>query len=191
MHDVLISFGANLGDTRATLRAAEERLAGLSFVRNLRRGACLVTAPVGGEAGDADFLNTVFRVDVAEDVSPDEFLSRLQEIEAALGRERNSRWGARKIDLDILLFGDRVVDDRPRLVIPHPLLPWRRFVLDCAAEVAGDMVHPLTGLTVKELSERLNHADENFRFTPSTREMLLRHLTEEMLATVEADVRNR
>ncbi len=165
-HDVLVAFGANLGDVHATLMAAETRLRAFSFVWNLRRGTCVKTRPVGGMPGDADFLNTVFRMEVAQEITPDDFLSALQNTEAALGRERHSRWAARKIDLDLLLFGTCEVDDAPRLTVPHPLLPWRRFVLEPAVSVAADMLHPPTGLTLGQLAKNLQETDSDFAFTP-------------------------
>ncbi|MDO4550066.1 MAG: 2-amino-4-hydroxy-6-hydroxymethyldihydropteridine diphosphokinase [Planctomycetia bacterium] len=163
-HDVLIGFGANLGDVQKTLVQAEAYLCELPFTDAFCRGECLFTVPVGGNSQDANFLNTVFRLKIAENVTPHDLLIHLKKIEKILGRESHSRWEARKIDLDLLLFDELILDDWPQLMIPHPLIPWRRFVLDAAIHVAGDMIHAPTGLTLINLAEHLYGA-ENFSFT--------------------------
>jgi len=82
-------------------------------------------------------------------------LGCLQRIEDQLGRRRTERWGPRTIDLDLLLY-DKLVLDTPSLVLPHPRMAWRRFVLQPATEVAGTMVHPIIGWTVARLLEHLD-----------------------------------
>jgi deoxyadenosine/deoxycytidine kinase len=84
-------------------------------------------------------------------------LNSLQQIENRLGRRRAERWGSRTIDLDLLLY-DELALDTPSLVLPHPRMAWRRFVLEPAAEVAGAMLHPTTCWTVARLLEHLNSA---------------------------------
>jgi deoxyadenosine/deoxycytidine kinase len=81
----------------------------------------------------------------------------VQQIENSLGRRRAERWGSRTVDLDLLLYDDLVLND-PSLVLPHPRMAWRRFVLEPAAEVAGTMLHPTIGWTIARLLEHLNLA---------------------------------
>ncbi len=118
------------------------------MVRSSRR---YDTAPIGRAAG-ARFLNAAAELTTV--LTPLALLERLQEIEADLGRTRNVRWGARTIDLDLLLWGEEVIHT-PRLTVPHPALWQRRFVLDPLAEIAPDAWHPVFRLKVADLRDRL------------------------------------
>ena len=86
---------------------------------------------------------------------PQALLAEFQKVEADLGRQRNEHWGPRTIDLDLLLYDDLTLAD-PDLVVPHPRMAWRRFVLEPAAEVAPEMLHPGTGWTIARLLDHLN-----------------------------------
>jgi 2-amino-4-hydroxy-6-hydroxymethyldihydropteridine diphosphokinase len=149
----LIGLGSNLGDRQAMLAAAVARLGRRPQIEIVRQSDWLETRPAGGPPGQAAFLNGA--VVVQTSLSPDELLAALQQIEAELGRQRGERWGPRAIDLDLLLYDD-VTLATPRLVLPHPQMAWRRFVLEPACQVVPDMPHPGTGWTIARLLENLN-----------------------------------
>lgn len=140
-----LSLGSNLEDRAANLRAAIAQLdvAG----RVLAVSAMYETQPV--DVPDQPwFLNCVAAI--ATDKPPRELLQLALQVEAAMGRLRMRDKGARKIDIDIVLFGDRIVDE-PGLRIPHPSMHQRRFVLEPLVEIAPDVCHPEFAKTVREL----------------------------------------
>jgi 2-amino-4-hydroxy-6-hydroxymethyldihydropteridine diphosphokinase len=142
---VYLSLGSNLGDREANLREAVKELE--SAGRLLARSSFYETQPV--DVPDQPwFLNCVAAIDT--DKTPRELLQLALKIEAAMGRLRMRDKGPRKIDIDLVLFGDRIVDE-PGLKIPHPGMPRRRFVLEPLVEIAPDARHPEIGKTVREL----------------------------------------
>ena len=155
MAQCLIGLGSNLGDRAALLDAAIAMLDGLVGTTVVARSRYHETSPVGGPAGQDAFLNGAVLVETA--LTPDRLLTEIGTIERNLGRQRVERWGARAIDLDLLLFDDLVVDTG-RLQLPHPRMAWRRFVLVPACEVAPAMPHPKIGWTVAQLLKHLDTA---------------------------------
>ncbi len=151
----LIGLGSNLGDRRKSLDDAVARLDGHTQMRLTGTSSFLETCPIGGPPGQSAYLNGAIVAETS--LPPPQVLEVLQQIETDLGRRREVPWGPRPIDLDLLLY-DRLVLDTPSLVLPHPRMAWRRFVLRPAAEVAGSMVHPPTGWTVARLLEHLDTA---------------------------------
>ena len=138
MAQVYLSLGSNLGDRAATLEAALRALKGFGDVRINRRSSLYETAPMG-KTDQPDFYNIVIEVETA--LSPEVLLDRCQEVERALGRVRGARWGPRTVDVDILLY-DRDTVSSERLIIPHPEMLRRRFVLEPLIEIAPDAVLP-------------------------------------------------
>ena len=150
-----IGLGSNLGDSAAILDSACEALARVPGVRVLRRSANSISAPVGGPAGQRDYLNGVLEVD--SELSAESLLRHLQVVELEHGRRREHavRWGPRTLDLDLLLFGDER-RDTPELVLPHPRLEERSFVLNPLVELAPDLILPGSGRTARAVSSELD-----------------------------------
>ncbi len=153
--DCLIGLGSNLGNRAELLAAAACRIASLPQVKRLGQSTWHETRPIGGPAGQGAFLNGALRIETS--LSPQALWARLKAIEAELGRGRTQRWGPRRIDLDLLLFGRRQIETA-ELVVPHAGMAWRRFVLAPAVEVAAEMVHPAIGWSVARLLEHLDTA---------------------------------
>ena len=144
-----VALGSNLGDRAGNLHAAIERLGALGTVEAV--SPFVDTAPVG-YTDQPRFLNAAVRL--RTELAPRDLLDSLLAVEAALGRVRTIRWGPRTIDLDLLLYDDRVVDE-PGLMVPHPRLHERRFVLEPLAAIAPDLVHPILQKTMRELLQEI------------------------------------
>ncbi|MEX2659788.1 MAG: 2-amino-4-hydroxy-6-hydroxymethyldihydropteridine diphosphokinase [Acidimicrobiales bacterium] len=127
-----LALGSNLGDRVATLRRAVSLLDDVVAVSPVYE-----TAPVGGRADQSPYLNAV--VELATDRSPRQLIEFCWRLEVDAGRVRHERWGPRTLDVDILLVGDQVVDEED-LVVPHPRMWERRFVLAPLADLAPDLV---------------------------------------------------
>ena len=150
MDRVAIALGSNLGDRRAHLDYAVSRLR--ESISNLRVSSYHETEPVGVAGRQPAFLNAAAVGDTQ--ASAREILAALLAIERERGRERPFQNAARTLDLDLILLGT-LVTDGAELTIPHPRFRERRFVLEPLAEIAPDLVDPVTGSTVGELLERL------------------------------------
>lgn len=149
----LVGLGSNLGPRHDTLRRAVDRLAREPGVRLVACSRFHETHPVGGPTGQPAFLNAAAVLETS--LEPNGLLDLLLRVERELGRRPAERWAARPIDLDLLLSDQRVMSS-PTLVLPHPRMAWRRFVLQPAAEVAPDWIHPLTGWSIARLLEHLD-----------------------------------
>jgi 2-amino-4-hydroxy-6-hydroxymethyldihydropteridine diphosphokinase len=145
-----VALGSNVGDRRAHLDFAVSHLQRL--LADIRISTYVDTEPVGVPGVQERFLNAA--VAGTFDGTPRALLDRLLAIERERGRERPHRGAPRTLDLDLVLFGDTVLNE-PGLVLPHPRFRQRRFVLEPLAQVAGECRDPVTGLTVGELLGRL------------------------------------
>ena len=143
-----ISLGSNLGNKSNHVREAARLLEGPGL-RVTRSSGLWLTEPVDG-AGPEWFVNSA--VEIVTSLGPFELLDRCLDVEVAMGRKRLTTTRARTADVDILLFGDQIIEDA-RLTIPHPTLHLRRFVLAPMGELAPDLVHPHLGHTVSHLLE--------------------------------------
>ncbi|MHC4141988.1 MAG: 2-amino-4-hydroxy-6-hydroxymethyldihydropteridine diphosphokinase [Planctomycetota bacterium] len=148
-----IALGSNLGDRRRHLESALDDLAAIRGIELCAISEYLETEPQG-PPGQGPYLNAAAALRC--EIEPRRLLNEMLAIEAAHGRARagEQRWGPRPLDLDLLLFGSRVIDD-PDLVVPHPRLHERPFVLVPLAQIAPDAMHPVLGLTVRCLRDRL------------------------------------
>ena len=149
----LISLGSNLGDRQAHLDLAVAALSRIPSIEVKRVSAYHKTPPVGGPGGQGLFLNAALLLETSK--APLALLESLNAIEDQAGRARSQRWGERTLDLDLLLFGDQLIDT-PRLQIPHPWMALRRFVLAPSAEIAPDLTHPLIRKSILTLLRNLD-----------------------------------
>ncbi len=149
MERAYVALGSNLGDRARQLERAIEALGELGLV--VARSGFHDTAPEGHRE-QPRFLNAAVALDT--ELAPEELLARVKELETRLGRTPTFRNGPREIDLDLLFYGDHVIET-PTLVVPHPRLHVRLFVLEPLAQIASDLVHPVCGLSVAELRDRL------------------------------------
>lgn len=154
MATAYLGLGSNLGDREANIASALKMLG--REARILKVSSLYETEPVGNKDRPW-FLNCVCSVET--DLSPQTLLELAKTMERNLGRKRTPPFGPRLIDIDILFYDDLILDS-PDLTIPHPRLAERAFVLVPLKEMAPGLVHPLSGLTIEELSERAENLDE-------------------------------
>jgi 2-amino-4-hydroxy-6-hydroxymethyldihydropteridine diphosphokinase len=143
-----IGIGANIGDRARNIRTAVEQLGQLDGVKVTAISSLLENPAVGGPANSPPFLNAAAAVET--ELTAQELLAAMLSIEQGLGRYRREKWEPRPIDLDLLLFGNQIIDDQ-NLNVPHPLMDQRRFVLQPLAEIAPAAVHPLLNRSIAEL----------------------------------------
>lgn len=149
----LLALGSNLGDRADALGRALAEICRLPHTQLVARSAWHETPPIGGPPGQGPFLNAAALI--ATSLSAEALLGELQRIETRLGRIRSEPWDARTLDLDVLLYDD-LVQSSPELVLPHPRMAYRRFVLEPAVQIAPWMVHPESGWTIAALLDLLN-----------------------------------
>jgi 2-amino-4-hydroxy-6-hydroxymethyldihydropteridine diphosphokinase len=143
-----VAMGSNLGDRQGTIIEAVRRLARYDGVKVLAVSNLVENPAVGGPAGQGPFLNGAMKVETT--LGPRELLGKLLEVERGLGRVRKEKWGPRRIDLDLVLYGGMVIEEEG-LVVPHPGMGEREFVLAPLAEIGAEARHPKTGKTVGEM----------------------------------------
>jgi len=143
---VYLLLGTNVGDRLSLLEQAAAYI-GKEAGKILNTSAVYETAAWGNE-NQPDYLNQVLCVKTS--LPPQQLLEKINAIEASLGRQRKTKWEPRPMDIDILLYGDQVIQTA-RLQVPHPLLPDRRFALVPLREIAPDLRHPVLHLTITDL----------------------------------------
>lgn len=145
---VFIGLGGNLGEPLARFLEVRQALDAHRQISVVASSHLYRTAPVGGPAGQTDYLNAV--LELTTSLAPLELLDYCRELEQRGGRQREVRWGARTIDIDLLLIDD-LACSTPQLTLPHPRLHERLFVLQPLSDLAADQIHPLSGRTMAEL----------------------------------------
>lgn len=150
-HIAYLGLGSNLGDRRAFLVGARDHLAACPDIEIEAASSLYQSASCGGSAGQGDYLNAVLRV--RTHLTPQALLHCCRVVEEAFGRVRTERWGARTLDIDLLFFDQLVLNDE-QLIIPHPRLQERAFVLLPLCDLAPELVHPTLGKTLRQLAQQ-------------------------------------
>lgn len=158
MPNCLLAVGSNLGTRQATIQQAIEEIGTLATTRVTACSKLYETPPVGGPRDQPPYLNGALTI--TTQLPPIELLEALRTIEEKLGRQRGEVWGPRAIDLDLLLYDQQIIVSE-LLVVPHPRMTFRRFVLEPAVEIAGQWQHPLLGTPLSALWERLTRGDDS------------------------------
>jgi len=155
-----IALGSNLGDRAANITAAVNALRNTPHVKVIRESTLLENPAIGGSGDSPPFLNAMSEVHTT--LPPINLLHRLLEIEKELGRVRRAKWEPRIIDLDLILYGDQIIQTA-ELIVPHPLMHQRRFVLQPLAQLCPDLIHPIQKLSIADLLERMSPAPIDVR----------------------------
>ncbi len=160
MHTIFLGLGTNVGDRTANLQAA---IAGLAERLVMTVVSPLYQTPPWGVTDQPNFLNLCLAAQT--DLAPEELLTFVKNLEVALGRQPAERWGPRLIDIDILFYANQLIETE-NMIIPHPRLAERAFVLRPLADIAPEFVHPLLGETIAALAKKVG--DEGIRpFAPA------------------------
>lgn len=157
-----LAFGSNLGDREEILKGARAALDAHPEVRLTASSPLYQTEPVGGPEGQGLYLNAV--IEVKTNLPAPDLLGLCMAVEARFGRRREEHWGARTLDIDLLFRGEEVRGEAD-LVLPHPRLHLRRFVLSPLADLAPELFHPLLRRTVSELLADLPPGNDVTRFS--------------------------
>ncbi len=150
MINVFLLLGSNLGNRQLFLQQA---VSGIENIAEVVAISSVYETEAWGREGEPDYLNQV--VLIKTDLLPRALLKKLLDLEKALGRKRNEKWGSRTIDIDILFFGGMIINDAPDLIIPHPRLHERRFTLEPLGELNSQFVHPVLKKTILQLKNEL------------------------------------
>ena len=152
MATAYLGLGSNLGNRLAFLRGGRDRLITHFDITLLHSSGVYETAAVGGPADSPPYLNAVLAIETP--LSPRDLLAASLAVEEEFGRTRPAEWAPRTLDIDLLLYGDTVIDE-DGLQLPHPRLHERAFILAPLCEIAPDQVHPVLHQTIRALSAAL------------------------------------
>ena len=147
MYQVFLGLGSNVGEREKFLNRAVGELKRIHDTKVVWASSVYETDPVG-KTDQPKFLNAA--VEIETPLAPDKLYTEVKAIEQRLGRTANERWGPREIDVDLLLYDGLVYQDE-RVTVPHPEMEKRKFVLVPLKEIAPDLVHPISGMTMEEL----------------------------------------
>ena len=163
MARVFLSLGSNLGDRLSNIQQAVSTLSMSEKIKVIKTSSFYETEPWGNKDQNW-FVNAAVAIDTI--MEPIELLKYCQNIEYTLGRIRNQkeRWQARAIDIDILMYDDKIINIENTLVIPHPYMHLRAFVLVPMLEVKADLVHPVFNKTISDLYDQLENPEDVFLY---------------------------
>lgn len=147
MNEVYLLLGSNLGDRLFYLNSAITAIK--TKIAPIVQRSSVYQTKAWGKTDEPDYLNQVLKLQTLK--QPSEILNLILTIEEHLGRKRSEKWGSRTIDIDILFYGDRIVNE-PDLVIPHPQLHLRKFTLAPLAEIAPQLIHPVLNLSIANIN---------------------------------------
>lgn len=167
-HQSLIALGANLGDASATLQLALEHLEADPQISVCQVSSFISNTPVGGPVDQPLFVNAVAEIQTR--LAPKTLLAAVQRIEKSLGRIRSETWAARSLDLDILSY-DKIISIDPLLILPHPRMSVRRFVMDPLAQILPEWQHPQLQWSASRLVSHLETAPRAICFMPTIAEI--------------------
>ena len=162
MSRVFLSIGSNLGDRLSNIQQAVATLSMSDKIKIVKTSSFYETEPWGNKNQEW-FINAALAIDT--DYSPEELLQYCQNIEVQLGRIRkeNEKWSQRAIDIDILMYDDLVISSE-NLIVPHPFMHLRAFVLVPMLEVKSDLVHPVFKKTISELYDELSNPEDVYLY---------------------------
>ena len=158
MATCLISLGANIGHREQAIEQAISSISAFRDVSDCHCSSYFETLAAGGPQDQPRFINAVGRVETR--LKPPDLLNKLFNVEKCLGRTRQQIWEPRVLDLDLLLYDHKIQND-PDLILPHPRMILRRFVLEPACEIAADLIHPQTKWS---LQQHLNHLNRSAKY---------------------------
>ena len=142
-----LGLGSNLGDKHEFITKAINQISKFKNTEITRTSSMITTKPYG-KTDQPDFLNCIIELDT--DILPEELLKKCLDIENQLGRIRNEKWGPRTIDIDLLFYEDKIINTK-LLVLPHPELHKREFVLTSLNELCPNLVHPVLNKKIKDI----------------------------------------
>jgi len=162
MAKVFLSLGSNVGDRLTNIQQAASMLSIDNNIKILKTSSFYETEPWGNKK-QAWFINAAMAIETS--LSPEELLKCFQNIELKLGRKRGlfKKWQERTIDIDILMYDDKIINTQ-NLIIPHPYMHERAFVLVPMLEVKPDLVHPVFNKTISQLYDELSNPEDVFLY---------------------------
>jgi len=142
-----LGLGSNLGDRKENIKNAISKLSSDPDIL-IKTSSSMIKSKPYGDIDQPDFINSVIEIDT--DITAENLLSKCLTVENELGRKRNKKWGPRTIDIDILFYNNQIINSQ-KLIVPHPDLHNRKFVLDSLNEICPKFIHPVINKKIEEI----------------------------------------